>query len=70
MDKRFTPVATDATGACDDEHADDEHDAAGGMVLKGRNRACARTRALAGMVLTSGVVITLSTIDTSVSVPH
>jgi hypothetical protein len=45
-------------------------DAAGGITLSGRNRACARARALAGMVLTSGVVITLSSMDTSVSVPR
>ncbi|MDO0928844.1 hypothetical protein QQY24_26780 [Streptomyces sp. TG1A-8] len=48
----------------------DEQDAAGGIALSGRNRACARVRVLAGMVLTSGIVITLSTIDTSVSAPR
>ncbi|MCX4919798.1 MULTISPECIES: hypothetical protein [unclassified Streptomyces] len=48
----------------------DEQDAAGGITLSGRNRACARARILAGMVLTSGIVITLSSIDTSVSAPH
>lgn len=47
-----------------------EQDAAGGITLKGRNRACARARALAGMVLTSGAVITLSALDTTVSVPR
>ncbi|MFD9401803.1 hypothetical protein ACFWA4_23670 [Streptomyces sp. NPDC060011] len=50
--------------------AADEQDAAGGITLSGRNRACARARILAGMVLTSGIVITLSSIDTSVSAPH
>ncbi|MCF4136404.1 hypothetical protein L1856_05240 [Streptomyces sp. Tue 6430] len=45
-------------------------DAAGGITLSGRNRACARARVLAGMVLTSGLVITLTSIDTSVSAPH
>ncbi|WP_328455785.1 hypothetical protein OG780_37515 [Streptomyces sp. NBC_00386] len=50
--------------------ATDEQDAAGGITLSGRNRACARARILAGMVLTSGIVITLSSIDTSVSAPH
>ncbi|WP_041993266.1 MULTISPECIES: hypothetical protein [unclassified Streptomyces] len=50
--------------------AADEQDAAGGITLSGRNRACARARILAGMVLTSGLVITLSSIDTSVSAPQ
>ncbi|MFI0242117.1 hypothetical protein [Streptomyces sp. NPDC016845] len=48
----------------------EEQDAAGGITLSGRNRACARARVLAGMVLTSGIVITLSSIDTSVSAPN
>jgi hypothetical protein len=47
-----------------------ERDAAGGITLSGRNRACARARVLAGMVLTSGIVITLSSLDTSVSAPN
>ncbi|GAA2793590.1 hypothetical protein GCM10010441_18560 [Kitasatospora paracochleata] len=47
-----------------------EQDPAGGITLSGRNRACARARVLAGMVLTSGLVITLSQLDTSVSAPH
>ncbi|MGW6208830.1 hypothetical protein ACWF9B_34970 [Streptomyces sp. NPDC055089] len=47
-----------------------EQDAAGGITLSGRNRACTRARVLAGMVLTSGIVITLSSIDTSVSSPQ
>lgn len=50
--------------------AADEQDAAGGITLSGRNRACTRARILAGMVLTSGIVITLSSIDTSVSAPQ
>lgn len=49
---------------------DADTDAAGGITLAGRNRACARARVLAGMVLTSGLVITLTSIDTSVSAPH
>ncbi|MFJ6836219.1 hypothetical protein [Streptomyces sp. NPDC091209] len=64
MDKHLAATATadvTETGA--------EQDAAGGITLKGRNRACARARVLAGMVLTSGIVITLSTLDTSVSAP-
>ncbi|OIK23725.1 hypothetical protein [Streptomyces malaysiense] len=65
MDKNLTATAADV-----DENAADEQDAAGGITLKGRNRACARARVLAGMVLTSGLVITLSTIDTSVSAPR
>lgn len=47
----------------------EQQDAAGGITLKGRNSACSRARALAGMVLTSGIVINLSQVDTSVSVP-
>ncbi|CAK7286678.1 MULTISPECIES: hypothetical protein [Streptomyces] len=65
MDKHLAVTAADAT-----ETAAEEQDAAGGITLKGRNRACARARVLAGMVLTSGLVITLSTIDTSVSAPR
>ncbi|MFF7128193.1 MULTISPECIES: hypothetical protein [unclassified Streptomyces] len=66
MDKQLTTTAdADVT-----EAAAVEQDAAGGIALKGRNRACARARVLAGMVLTSGIVITLSTLDTSVSAPR
>ncbi|MET8724157.1 MULTISPECIES: hypothetical protein [Streptomyces] len=65
MDKHLAVTAADAA-----ETAAEEQDAAGGITLKGRNRACARARVLAGMVLTSGLVITLSTIDTSVSAPR
>ncbi|WP_030419830.1 hypothetical protein VM636_29645 [Streptomyces sp. SCSIO 75703] len=50
-------------------NAAEETDAAGGITLTGRNRACARARVLAGMVLTSGIVITLTSLDTSVSAP-
>lgn len=49
--------------------AAEQQDVAGGITLKGRNSACARARALAGMALTSGIVISLSQVDTSVSVP-
>ncbi|MFJ4919550.1 hypothetical protein [Streptomyces sp. NPDC088725] len=46
-------------------------DPAGEMALSGRNRACARARVLAGMVLTSGIVVALSAMDnTSVSAPN
>lgn len=68
MDKNLASAAADATEIAG--IAADEQDAAGGITLKGRNRACARARVLAGMVLTSGIVITLSTIDTSVSAPR
>ncbi|MER7974997.1 hypothetical protein ABZ439_14785 [Streptomyces sp. NPDC005840] len=66
MDQNLTATAADATA----DTAAEEQDAAGGITLSGRNRACARARVLAGMVLTSGIVITLSTIDTSVSAPN
>ncbi|MFF4044865.1 hypothetical protein [Streptomyces sp. NPDC001816] len=74
MDKQLT-IATVASADVDadadvTEAAVVEQDAAGGIALKGRNRACARARVLAGMVLTSGIVITLSTLDTSVSAPR
>ncbi|GAB2786745.1 hypothetical protein GCM10027073_18950 [Streptomyces chlorus] len=62
-------LATTAAAADSAQHTADEQDAAGGITLTGRNRACARARVLAGMVLTSGIVITLSTLDTSVSAP-
>ncbi|MFD7136491.1 hypothetical protein [Streptomyces sp. NPDC059894] len=62
------PAAADSRDSV--TSATDERDAAGGITLSGRNRACARARVLAGMVLTSGIVITLSTIDTSVSAPQ
>ncbi|MFF8952771.1 hypothetical protein ACF09I_28750 [Streptomyces sp. NPDC014940] len=67
MDKHLATTAAAETAS---QTAADEQDAAGGITLKGRNRACARARVLAGMVLTSGIVITLSTIDTSVSAPQ
>ncbi|WP_225834358.1 hypothetical protein [Streptomyces sp. NK08204] len=67
MDQNLTATAT-ATATAD--AAGTEQDAAGGITLKGRNRACARARVLAGLVLTSGIVITLSTLDTSVSAPQ
>ncbi|MER7915890.1 MULTISPECIES: hypothetical protein [unclassified Streptomyces] len=71
MDKNFAATAATADAAeIAPEIAADEQDEAGGITLKGRNRACARARVLAGMVLTSGLVITLSTMDTSVSAPR
>lgn len=63
------PAAVDTSADLPARPAD-ETDAAGGITLSGRNRACARARVLAGMVLTSGLVITLTSIDTSVSAPH
>lgn len=72
---RNTPVtassATPSSAAVPEETAAARTgDPAGGIALSGRNRACARARALSGMVLTSGIVITLSSFDTSVSVPN
>jgi hypothetical protein len=70
MDQRFASgtAATAAEAAAQGaESALPEQDAAGGISLTGRNRACARARALAGMVLASGIVISLGTMDTSVS---
>ncbi|MFE9921924.1 hypothetical protein ACFYQA_10160 [Streptomyces sp. NPDC005774] len=64
MDQHLSTTTVDSA-----QHSADEQDAAGGITLTGRNRACARARVLAGMVLTSGIVITLSTLDTSVSAP-
>ncbi|GGV81552.1 hypothetical protein GCM10010294_55460 [Streptomyces griseoloalbus] len=64
MDQHLNTAADSAANAAE------EQDAAGGIMLTGRNRACARARVLAGMVLTSGVVITLTSVDTSVSVPN
>ncbi|MFI5668487.1 hypothetical protein [Streptomyces sp. NPDC051704] len=62
-------VAADEAAATAADQARTE-DPASGITLSGRNRACARARALAGVVLTSGIVITLSSIDTSVSAPN
>ncbi|WP_175407255.1 hypothetical protein [Streptomyces sp. TRM64462] len=62
--------AIDASATRADETAPRAEDPAGGITLSGRNRACARARALSGMVLTSGIVITLSSLDTSVSLPN
>ncbi|MFF5018882.1 hypothetical protein [Streptomyces sp. NPDC001165] len=72
MDKQLTTATVTSADVDADvtEAAIVEQDAAGGIALKGRNRACARARVLAGMVLTSGIVITLSTLDTSVSAPR
>ncbi|BDH05315.1 MULTISPECIES: hypothetical protein [Streptomyces] len=70
MDQNFAAADMTATADVAADTTAVEQDAAGGITLKGRNRACARARVLAGMVLTSGFVITLSTIDTSVSAPR
>lgn len=72
MDQNLTATSSAATAAALDGPAAPatEHDAAGGITLSGRNRACARARVLAGMVLTSGIVITLTSLDTSVSAPQ
>ncbi|GAA2745810.1 hypothetical protein [Kitasatospora cinereorecta] len=73
LNLRTAETTTTATAAADDTAdvaAVAEQDPAGGITLSGRNRACARARVLAGMVLTSGLVITLSQLDTSVSAPH
>ncbi|MFJ8691669.1 hypothetical protein [Streptomyces roseolilacinus] len=72
---RNTPVtassATPSSAAASEETAAARTgDPAGGIALSGRNRACARARALSGMVLTSGIVVTLSSFDTSVSLPN
>ena len=45
-------------------------DPAGGIRLSGRNRMCTRARALAGMVMTSGIVVALGTTDTTSSMHH
>jgi hypothetical protein len=45
-----------------------EQDPAGGITLSGRNRASARARVLSGMLLTSGLVAAIGTLDTSSSV--
>ena len=54
------PTATDTA----------QQDPAGGIRLSGRNRMCIRARALAGMVLTSGIVVALGTTDTTSSMQH
>ncbi|MFE1427756.1 hypothetical protein ACFW6C_19695 [Streptomyces fungicidicus] len=64
MDQQLNTTVADSAA-----NAAKEQDAAGGITLTGRNRACARARVLAGMVLTSGIVITLTSLDTSVSAP-
>ncbi|MFF9215168.1 hypothetical protein [Streptomyces viridosporus] len=64
MDQHLTTTADSVPSTAE------EQDAAGGITLTGRNRACARARVLAGMVLTSGIVITLTSLDTSVSAPN
>ncbi|MGW0605393.1 hypothetical protein [Streptomyces sp. NPDC002640] len=69
MDQHLAADSTEFTAVESAESAHTERDAAGGIALSGRNRACARARVLAGMVLTSGIVITLSSLDTSVSGP-
>ncbi|CAL9573483.1 hypothetical protein SUDANB120_04898 [Streptomyces sp. enrichment culture] len=62
--------AAAAEAAADAAAEERSEDPAGGITLSGRNKACARARALAGAVLTSGIVITLSAMDTSVSGPN
>ncbi|MCE7082039.1 hypothetical protein [Streptomyces sp. ST2-7A] len=69
MPQRTTAPATPATRAETTVPTPRDGDPTGGIALGGRNKTCARARALAGMVLTSGVVVTLGTLDTSVSAP-
>ncbi|GAA1930683.1 hypothetical protein GCM10009716_42640 [Streptomyces sodiiphilus] len=64
------PAAAVSARNDDADPVERTEDPAGRITLSGRNKACARTRALAGMVLTSGIVVTLSSLDTSVSGPH
>lgn len=45
----------------------DPYDPAGGIVLSGRNRLGERARAMAGLFLTTGVVVALTQLDTAVS---
>ena len=66
----LSATATDETGPAPEVLDDAEQDPAGGIRLSGRNRVCARAQVLAGLVLSSGIVIALSTMDTSVSAPH
>ncbi|MBU7597105.1 hypothetical protein JGS22_005505 [Streptomyces sp. P38-E01] len=69
MDQHRDAATTARSHGATEAVATEQQDAAGGITLKGRNGACSRARALAGMVLTSGIVITLSSVDTSVSAP-
>lgn len=45
-----------------------DQDPAGGIKLSGRNRLCTRARALAGLVVTTGIIVVLSSSDTTSSV--
>lgn len=51
------------------ETREPRQDPAGGIMLSGQNRMCARARVLAGMALTSGIVAALGALDTSSSLP-
>jgi hypothetical protein len=58
--------------AADESEPESVHqqDPAGGIVLSGRNRLCNRVRTLAGMAMTSGLVVALGALDTTSSAPH
>ncbi|CAL9648028.1 MULTISPECIES: hypothetical protein [Streptomyces] len=70
MDQHLAAADSAEFTAVESAETHTERDVVGGITLSGRNRACARARVLAGMVLTSGIVITLSSLDTSVSAPN
>ena len=64
---------TDSSPAATGETTDDQtpqQDPAGGIRLSGRNRMSTRARALAGLVLTSGIVVALGNTDTTSSMHH
>lgn len=44
-----------------------EEDPAGPIMLSGQNRVCARARVLAGMLLTTGIVVAIGASDTTSS---
>lgn len=70
QENQFPVDVTPATAVDSEPESVHESDPAGGIVLSGRNRLCERVRALAGMAMTSGLVVALCAIDTTSSAPH
>ncbi|MEV7611593.1 hypothetical protein [Streptomyces sp. NPDC089799] len=67
MQKHTVSAESAATSATASTPSAEDGMGAGRITLSGRNKMCARARALSGMVLASGIVISLGQLDTSVS---
>lgn len=67
MQTQDSSTGTSFADVCAATAAATETDPAGGIVLTGRNKAGARARVLAGLVLTTGIVAAIGVLDTTSS---